>query len=94
MRKNINTIEKYDVLVIGSGLSGLCNALDLSKDLKICIVCKSKMKDNSSYYAQGGIAVPMSKKDSVDLHIRDTLAVGGGICDEKSVLFTINNAKK
>ena len=87
-------MEQYDVLVIGSGLSGLCNALDLSKDLKICIICKSKIKDNSSYYAQGGIAVPISKKDSVDLHIRDTLAVGGGICDEKSVLFTINNAKK
>lgn len=74
---------KYDVVIIGSGISGLLCALELSKQkLNVCIVTKEAVTESSSLYAQGGIAVPLSKSDSVEKHLQDTLNAGAGLCDE------------
>ena len=49
---------KFDVIVIGSGISGLLCALELSKLKKsVCIVTKEAVTESSSLYAQGGIAI-------------------------------------
>ena len=64
-----------DVLIIGSGVSGLYCALNLREDLKILVVCKDKMSCSNTYLAQGGISVARGK-DDIPLYIEDTLKAG------------------
>ena len=71
---------KYDVIVIGSGISGLFCALELAKKNKtVCMLAKEAVTEGSSLYAQGGIAVPLSESDSVEKHLQDTLNAGTGL---------------
>ena len=64
-----------DVLIIGSGVSGLYCALNLRKDLNILVVCKDKMNCSNTYLAQGGISVARGE-DDIPLYIEDTLKAG------------------
>ncbi|SFD13745.1 L-aspartate oxidase [Clostridium uliginosum] len=64
-----------DVLIVGSGVSGLYCALNLRKDLNILVVSKSKVSCTNTYLAQGGISVARDKND-VDLFTEDTLRAG------------------
>ena len=73
---------KYDVIVVGSGISGLICALELAKKGKtVCVLAKEAVTEGSSLYAQGGIAVPLSDSDSVEQHLQDTLKAGAGLTD-------------
>ena len=72
----------FDVIVIGSGISGLLCALEIAQSGKtVSLLTKEAVTESSSLYAQGGIAVPLSEGDTVDEHIFDTLAAGAGLCD-------------
>lgn len=64
-----------DVLIIGSGVSGLYCALNLRKDLNILVVCKDKISCTNTYLAQGGISVARGEGD-IPLYIQDTLKAG------------------
>jgi L-aspartate oxidase len=53
---------KTDVLVIGSGISGLSYAIKIAEqlpDAKITIVTKAEEDETNTKYAQGGLAVVM-----------------------------------
>lgn len=78
-----------DVLVIGSGAAGLSLANRLGKNCQVAILSKAAAEDGSTFNAQGGIAVVMDKKDSIDAHIADTLKAGAGLCDPNVVRFTV-----
>lgn len=78
-------IHTTDVIIIGAGLAGLYTALNLDKKLKISIIAKESISDSNTEQAQGGIAAAICKEDSTDLHIKDTLNAGHGLCDEKVV---------
>ncbi|MBQ8411963.1 MAG: FAD-binding protein, partial [Ruminiclostridium sp.] len=70
--------EKYDVIIVGSGVSGLYAALNLNLNLKILMLSKKELTLCNSALAQGGVAAVMDKKDdNYDLHIKDTLIAGG-----------------
>lgn len=73
---------KADVLVIGSGISGLSYAIKISeKDpaAKIIIVTKSDEDESNTKYAQGGLAVVTDfDKDDFQKHIDDTMRAGDG----------------
>lgn len=72
-----NISAKFDVIIVGSGISGLICALELAKSGKtVFIATKEAVTESSSLYAQGGIAVPLSQEDSVDKHLDDTIKVG------------------
>lgn len=64
-----------DVLIIGSGVSGLYCALNLRKDLNILVVCKDKISCSNTFLAQGGISVARGN-DDIQLYIEDTLRAG------------------
>ncbi len=81
----IDVAAKFDVIVIGSGISGLICALELGKNNKsVCLITKEAVTESSSLYAQGGISVPLGKFDSVDKHLEDTLRAGTPLCDLKN----------
>ncbi|MDO5510851.1 MAG: L-aspartate oxidase [Weeksellaceae bacterium] len=82
-----------DVLVIGSGISGLSYALKVSQqspDAKIVIVTKSDEDESNTKYAQGGLAVVTDfDNDSFNKHVEDTLRAGDGLCDREVVEMVV-----
>lgn len=65
----------FDVVIIGSGVSGLYSASNLRKDLNVLVVCKDKITTTNTYLAQGGISVARNK-DDIPSFIEDTLKAG------------------
>src|SRR5689334_3546213 len=74
-----------DFLVIGAGVAGLRAAIELAEAGRVLVVAKDALRESSSEYAQGGIAVALSDDDEVELHEQDTLAAGDGLCDRDAV---------
>jgi len=79
--------EKFDIIIIGSGIAGLSATIEASKNKKISIalIDQGNEKFSNSYHAQGGIACAIGKKDSWKEHAKDTIKAGEGLCDEKIV---------
>lgn len=80
---------KTDVLVIGSGIAGLFVALKASAFADVILVTKKDKSESNTNYAQGGIASVISKEDSFEKHISDTLIAGAGLCNEKMVRIMV-----
>ena len=81
-------MKQFDYLVLGSGIAGLSFALQVAPRGRVAIVTKKDRAESNTNYAQGGIASVTSKEDSFELHVRDTLTAGAGLCKE-SVVRTI-----
>ncbi|MGO9527407.1 MAG: L-aspartate oxidase [Verrucomicrobiia bacterium] len=77
--------RNYDFLVIGSGIAGLTYALKMAAAGTVAIITKKQRAESNTNYAQGGIAAVMAKDDSLELHVRDTLEAGAGLCKEDAV---------
>ncbi len=82
-------MKQYDFVVIGSGIAGLSFALKAAKHGSVAVMTKRKGADSNTAWAQGGIACVTSDEDSVELHVRDTLEAGAGLCDEAVVRTVI-----
>ena len=78
-------MKEFDFVVIGSGIAGLSFALKAAEKGSVALVTKRGLADSNTSWAQGGIACVTSEEDSFDLHIRDTLAAGAGLCHEDAV---------
>ena len=78
-------MKQYDFVVIGSGIAGLSFALKAAKHGSVAVITKRKGADSNTAWAQGGIACVSSDEDSFELHVRDTLEAGTGLCDEQVV---------
>ncbi len=74
-----------DFLVVGAGVAGLRAAIELADAGTVLVVAKDSLRESSSEYAQGGIAVALSDDDEVELHEQDTLFAGDGLCDPAAV---------
>ncbi|NBQ55663.1 MAG: L-aspartate oxidase [Verrucomicrobia bacterium] len=74
-----------EVVVVGSGIGGLSFALKASRHARVLLLTKKNAAESNTNYAQGGIACVTSEEDSVELHVRDTLAAGAGLCHEEVV---------
>ncbi|MEG2291153.1 MAG: L-aspartate oxidase [Clostridium sp.] len=68
-------IKHTDVLIIGTGISGLFTALNLEDNINIILVTKDKLRDCNSYLAQGGISTTLNESD-IPIFINDTLVAG------------------
>jgi len=82
---------KTDYLVVGSGIAGLSFALHASESGTVAIVTKKERMETSTNYAQGGIASVLDMNDSFDMHIKDTLKSGDGLCNKKVVDIVVKN---
>ena len=78
-------MKTFDYVVVGSGLAGLTFALKAADKGSVAIVTKRSRADSNTAWAQGGIACVTSSEDSIDLHVRDTLVAGDGLCNEEAV---------
>jgi len=70
--------KRYDIIIAGSGVSGLYAALNLDARFRVLMLSKRGFDTCNSAMAQGGVAAVMDRQtDSFDLHIKDTLTAGG-----------------
>ena len=74
-----------DFLVIGAGVAGLRAAIELAPAGRVLVIAKDTLRESSSEYAQGGIAVALGDEDAVGIHEADTLSAGDGLCDPAAV---------
>ncbi|MDR1607126.1 MAG: L-aspartate oxidase [Deltaproteobacteria bacterium] len=72
-------IQKFDYLVIGSGIAGLSFALKVADHGRVGILAKRSLTDTNTNLAQGGIAAVLGQDDLLEYHVLDTLASGGGL---------------
>ena len=75
-------MKQFDFLILGSGIAGLSFALKVAPRGRVAIVTKKDRAESNTNYAQGGVAAVTSKEDSFELHVRDTLTAGAGLCKE------------
>ncbi len=85
-------MDRFDFVVVGSGLAGLTFALKAAESGTVCVLTKAELKESNTNYAQGGIAAAVGESDSWELHERDTLIAGAGLCDESAVRFLVQSA--
>ncbi len=74
----------YDITVVGAGAAALAAVWGCVKEAKIALVTGNPAK-NSTYFAQGGIAIATGKDDSPKLHVEDTLEAGRYINNKRAV---------
>ena len=75
-----------NVLVIGSGLSGLTCAIKLAQQgIKCKLVSPYPSERSQSVMAAGGINVAIGKDDSIDLHVKETFDGGCQISDINAI---------
>ena len=85
-------MNHYDYIIVGSGIAGLYIALLAIERGSVLILTKGSIDDCNTKYAQGGIAVAMAKDDSPELHFKDTIAAGDGLCDAEAVRILTDEA--
>jgi L-aspartate oxidase len=90
-----------DVLIVGSGIAGLLNALLLLKEgASVVLVCKGELLDSNTAYAQGGVAASISQAhrfsfgDSAQIHLDDTVRSGAGLVDVEAARILINSGER
>lgn len=84
---------KTDILIAGSGCSGLYCALHLPMDKQILIITKADVESSDSFLAQGGICMLKNKEDYAS-YFEDTMKAGHYENDKQSVEIMLHSSKK
>ena len=87
-------MQKFDVLIIGSGLAGQSAALRLAKHGRVALISKRSLEDSASGWAQGGIAAVLDNRDSIEAHIHDTHVAGAWLNDEAATRHVVENGRR
>lgn len=81
-----------DILIVGSGCSGLYCALHLPREKRITVITKADLESSDSYLAQGGICCLKDPED-YDAFFEDTLKAGHYENDRESVDIMIRSSQ-
>ncbi|MDE6024910.1 MAG: L-aspartate oxidase [Lachnospiraceae bacterium] len=84
-------MDKFDVIIVGTGVAGLFAALSISPDYKVLMISKDKIENSDSYLAQGGICTLKEPAD-FDSFLEDTLRAGRYENNQDSVRVMIENS--
>ena len=85
---------QHDVVIIGSGASGLSLALQLAEYADVAVLSKAALTEGATFYAQGGVSAVLDTCDSIESHVEDTIAVGAGLCHPEIVRFVVENGRE
>ena len=89
-----------DVLVVGSGVAGVCAALAAADaGREVLLLTKGELRDGNTAWAQGGIAAVLEPEerergDTVEKHVQDTRTAGAGLCEEAIVRGILEDASE
>ena len=61
--------------------------------MSVGLISKTELHEGSTYYAQGGISAVLSKIDSINQHVEDTMEAGAGLCKEDIVKSVAKESK-
>ena len=89
-----NDQHQYDVLVIGSGASGLSLALQIAEYADVAVLSKADLSEGATLYAQGGISAVLDVYDTIGSHVEDTLKAGAGLCNQEIVRFVVEQGRE
>ena len=89
---NIKLNIQADVIIVGTGVSGLYAALNLPRDKKIVMITKSDLESSDSFLAQGGICVLKNDND-YDSYFEDTMRAGHYENNKDSVDIMIRSSQ-
>ncbi len=84
-------LKKTDILIAGTGCSGLYMALNLPRDKRILMITKSDCESSDSFLAQGGMCM-LKDEDDYDSYFEDTLKAGHYENDRESVEIMIRSS--
>ncbi|MBE9500936.1 MAG: L-aspartate oxidase [Dehalococcoidia bacterium] len=85
-------MNEYNYIIVGSGIAGLYTSLLAREHGTVLILTKGSIDECNTKYAQGGIAAAIGQGDSAELHFRDTMAAGAGLCDPEAVRLLVEEA--
>lgn len=84
--------NKYDVIIVGTGVAGCFTALHLPSDMDILMITKGGLEESDSFLAQGGICV-LKGDDDYDSFFEDTMKAGHYENSVESVDFMIRESQ-
>ncbi len=82
----------YDYIIIGSGIAGLYASLLARERGLVLVLTKGSIDECNTRFAQGGIAAPVGRGDSPQLHFQDTIQAGAGLSDPEAVRVLVEEA--
>jgi len=84
--------QRFDFVIVGSGIAGLYAALLARGHGSVCVLTKGSIDECNTKYAQGGIAAAVGADDNPELHLRDTIDAGAGLVDEEAARILVEAA--
>ncbi len=85
---------RADFLIIGSGIAALRAAPEVAGHGDVLILTKAEPDEGNTGHAQGGIAAAVGPGDTPELHAKDTMAAGAGLCDERAVQVLVEDGPR
>ena len=85
--------KKVEVVIVGTGVSGLFHALNLPEDKRILMLTKADLESSDSFLAQGGICVMRDETD-YDSYFEDTMKAGHYENRKESVDIMIRSSRE
>ena len=85
--------RKVDVVIVGTGVSGLFHALNLPEDKRILMLTKADLESSDSFLSQGGICVMRDETD-YDSYFEDTMKAGHYENRKESVDIMIRSSRE